>query len=294
MSDLGDTTRFEYQHSAEASSPWMRQPCLVEVAGEESGKIYCLSHPAYVVGRSPDCDLQLDADGVSRRHCQLTQTSKGYDIRDLRSRNGVFVNGFQIERHELKEGDKISLGPRAVFMYRIYDVSEALALGLLYEASSKDVLTGAQNRASFVEWLGSQLALGKQQSFDLAVIAISVDQADIFKRELDNVALDRQIIEVYSALARCKPEGTPLARVTSFDFVLAAGYTRVQEVADLCNCIRHTLSQLAHPLAFGPLTASLGLATSRESAVADPEKLLEAALRKVRLARFHGADTLVR
>lgn len=294
MSDLGDTTRFEYQHSAEASSPWMRQPCLVEVAGEESGKIFCLSQGSYVIGRAPQCDLQLDADGVSRRHCQLTQTSQGYDIRDLGSRNGIFINGFQVEKQQLKEGDKISLGPRAVFMYRVYDVSEALALGLLYEASSKDVLTGAQNRSSFVEWLTSQIALGKQRSFDLAVIALTVDQADAFKRELDNVALDRQIIEVYEALARCKPESTPLARVSSFDFVLAVAYTRAQELGDLCNCLRHTLSQLQHPLAFGPLTASLGVATSRESAVPDADKLIDAALRKVRLARAHGADTLVR
>ena len=47
-----------------------------------------------VIGRSPDCDIVLKHDSISRRHCEIKQSTeeREYLIRDLSSKNGTYVN----------------------------------------------------------------------------------------------------------------------------------------------------------------------------------------------------------
>lgn len=67
------------------------------------------------IGRTPDNDLVLSDLGVSRHHAELRKSSSGaYQIIDLDSHNGVFLNGHKIDKAELTEADIISIG-RATF-----------------------------------------------------------------------------------------------------------------------------------------------------------------------------------
>ncbi|MEA2496712.1 MAG: transport system ATP-binding/permease protein [Thermoleophilaceae bacterium] len=64
------------------------------------------------IGRAPDNDLVLDDDLlVSRHHAELRVLSKGgFELVDLGSSNGTFVNGRRIDRTELEELDVVSIG----------------------------------------------------------------------------------------------------------------------------------------------------------------------------------------
>lgn len=64
-----------------------------------------------VIGRHPECDIVLAADGVSGKHCMVTQQTNGWLLEDLQSSNGVFVNGNKITSPKLITiSDKITLG----------------------------------------------------------------------------------------------------------------------------------------------------------------------------------------
>ena len=63
------------------------------------------------VGRSPDCDIVLEADGVSREHARFVMSGGRVVVEDLESRNGTFVNDEKIERRALRSGDHVRLGP---------------------------------------------------------------------------------------------------------------------------------------------------------------------------------------
>ncbi|HUG20723.1 MAG TPA: SpoIIE family protein phosphatase [Planctomycetaceae bacterium] len=74
---------------------------------------YSLTEASTVLGRLPECTIQLKSNMVSRRHAEV---EKGEDerffVRDLESGNGTFVNGKKIEgRTLLKHNDRIKLGP---------------------------------------------------------------------------------------------------------------------------------------------------------------------------------------
>jgi ABC-type multidrug transport system ATPase subunit len=63
------------------------------------------------IGRTPDNDLAVPDLGVSRKHAELRKSQSGrYQIIDLGSHNGTYVNGARVEQAEVSEEDIISIG----------------------------------------------------------------------------------------------------------------------------------------------------------------------------------------
>lgn len=75
-------------------------------------KPYQFTKNTVIFGRSADCDVLLDGEGVSRRHMQLALNGSLLEIEDLASGNGTLVNGQLItskERIPLKKEDQIRI-----------------------------------------------------------------------------------------------------------------------------------------------------------------------------------------
>jgi hypothetical protein len=67
---------------------------------------------SFVLGRSPDTDLTIPSQRVSRRHSEIFWRRGRPWIRDLGSQNGTSVNGKRTSGDtELKDGDEITAGP---------------------------------------------------------------------------------------------------------------------------------------------------------------------------------------
>ena len=49
-----------------------------------------------IVGRSKDCELQIDDEALSRKHCRIEETDGNFFVTDLGSTNGVFLDGDRI------------------------------------------------------------------------------------------------------------------------------------------------------------------------------------------------------
>jgi hypothetical protein len=79
------------------------------------GKTTVLTAGGGVIGRSRDCDVQLQDQNVSRRHAEVRPSGGSWIVRDLGSTNGVKVNGRRIQGPQsLKRGDTIELGTARV------------------------------------------------------------------------------------------------------------------------------------------------------------------------------------
>jgi 8-oxo-dGTP diphosphatase len=70
-----------------------------------------LSDKAIRIGRTPDNDVVLAHDlGVTRHHAELRKSSAGsYEIIDLGSHNGTFVNGTRVSRVTLTDQDIVRI-----------------------------------------------------------------------------------------------------------------------------------------------------------------------------------------
>ncbi|MCF6300774.1 MAG: FHA domain-containing protein [Proteobacteria bacterium] len=79
------------------------------VSGAYFGKTYPL-RGGTVLGRHSECDICVSADGISRKHAEITVEADGLRIKDLGSSNGTSVNGKQINSEvSLKVGDEVKL-----------------------------------------------------------------------------------------------------------------------------------------------------------------------------------------
>ena len=77
-----------------------------------------MTKPSVVLGRSREADVRVADVNVSRRHAELRQEGTAYWIVDLGSTNGLEVNGKQVERERLRDGDRITLGSTEVVFGR--------------------------------------------------------------------------------------------------------------------------------------------------------------------------------
>jgi pSer/pThr/pTyr-binding forkhead associated (FHA) protein len=69
-----------------------------------------------LIGRAPECKVRLGDASVSRVHCSLVRTPLGAWVIDLRSREGVHVNGAQVRCARLTDGDEIRVGRYAIYV----------------------------------------------------------------------------------------------------------------------------------------------------------------------------------
>lgn len=86
------------------------QPLLVVYTGSLAGTRWPLHRESVTLGRAADCDLVLPERQISRYHARV-EYDDGYELRDLGSKNGTFVNGERVrgQPYRLQDGDEISL-----------------------------------------------------------------------------------------------------------------------------------------------------------------------------------------
>jgi hypothetical protein len=80
------------------------------VNGATPSNIVALSEAEYLIGRQPENNIKLTDLGVSGFHARIFRGGDGYMIEDLKSRNGVWVNGTRVFHAQLKSGDVLRLG----------------------------------------------------------------------------------------------------------------------------------------------------------------------------------------
>ena len=90
------------------------QHAFLEIMGEMERRIE-LKEDEVIIGRIPECDIQLLVENVSRKHASIMYNNEEYQIQDLGSTNGIYVNGIKVERCILRDHDLIEIGGVKIF-----------------------------------------------------------------------------------------------------------------------------------------------------------------------------------
>jgi S1-C subfamily serine protease len=103
------------------------------VSGAGAGTRQRFDRPRISLGRHPACDFRFDPDrdlDVSARHAEIRLEHGAYTIKDLGSRNGIFVNGTRVEECVLSSGDEIAFGEKGPKIRAVIDgIDRDSALG---------------------------------------------------------------------------------------------------------------------------------------------------------------------
>lgn len=87
-----------------------QQFIIVPIGDEDSGPQYPLNKNELMIGRSRDHDIPVHDRSASRDHARIILRGSRIVIEDLGSKFGILVNSEPKERHELKHGDKFTIG----------------------------------------------------------------------------------------------------------------------------------------------------------------------------------------
>ncbi len=83
---------------------------LVVTRGPNSGSRFALDEARVTAGRHPDSVIFLDDITVSRRHAEIRRVEGGYEVCDVGSLNGTYLNRERVETARLNDGDELQIG----------------------------------------------------------------------------------------------------------------------------------------------------------------------------------------
>ena len=84
--------------------------CRLRFQQEGRDRVFTIGDRPIIVGRSPDADLLLAHESISRHHARIARDGEGWQLRDLDSKNGSRVNTFHVTEQVLRNGDRLDLG----------------------------------------------------------------------------------------------------------------------------------------------------------------------------------------
>lgn len=130
--ELGDSITLEYgsskdvgEESARADLETGAYYSLTMIKGPAVGYSYPLESKLVAIGRDLTNDIVIQDPEVSRYHLSLLLTPRGYELEDIDSTNGTFVNGVPLKgKRCLEPDDVIKLGTVVQLQYLVRSEAE--------------------------------------------------------------------------------------------------------------------------------------------------------------------------
>jgi two-component system, cell cycle response regulator len=256
-----------------------RQAYLIVISGSAVGRMFKLSDDMSI-GRAQECEICLDDEGISRQHAKVEQDPLGLiTIVDLNSTNGTYFNGTRINRHQLRDGDKVQIGSTTILKFSYQDSLEEAFYQHQYDSATKDGLTGIYNKKYFVEQLNKDFSYSLRHNEVTSLILLDIDHFkkvnDTFGHQAGDYVLRQLAGLIYNAL---RSEDL-FARIGGEEFGIILRMVDEKRAYVLAERIRRTVE--VHKFIWEGkrmrVTISLGVATLASANFRDPAHLVRTA-----------------
>jgi diguanylate cyclase (GGDEF)-like protein len=265
--------------------------CFVQYSGTNLGKRYVLDEAEMVVGRSPNVQIVINEQSVSRNHAQCSTSGDQVTISDLGSSNGTYVNDKRIhESQSLRDGDIIRLG-NIVFKFFAQGNIENVFHDKIYRMATIDGGTQTFNKKYLLEALDSEFKFSRTYSRPLSIIYFDLDHFkkvnDTYGHNVGDFIL-RDTSNLVKAVIR---KDDIFCRFGGEEFVILLPATDAKTAYELAERIRSKIEahefrcedQLVHQ------TISMGVSQLNPS-MASPKDLLEDADKKLYQSKTNGRN----
>jgi diguanylate cyclase (GGDEF)-like protein len=174
---------------------------------------------------------------------------------------------------------------------RVHERRQALArkIARLAEAASSDSLTRLKNHRYFLEALDRGVSFARRHMLSLSIVMLDIDQFKLYNDVHGHPAGDEALTGMARILCDNTREHDLAARYGGDEFVLLLTGADADAARSFCERIRARVAD--HPWPFGPVTASLGIATL-SATTGHPGQLLEEADRALYLSKAMGRDRI--
>ena len=257
------------------------------------GKMIKLDKAEMVMGRSPDVPLQVEDDGVSRKHCKIATSSSGhFQLVDLGSTNGTFLNGVKVNVATLQDGDKVQIGANTVLKFSIQDQLEEQYQRSIYESATRDGLTRIFNKKYFNDTLRKEFAYCLRHNVPMSLVMLDIDHFKKINDTYGHPAGDFVLQKVAAKIGETVRQEDLFARYGGEEFALLLRESQSDMALRCAERCRRAVDTADIVFNGTPIkvTVSLGVATLLDSDFSQPEELIAAADRYLYRAKEGGRN----
>ena len=257
------------------------------------GRMHKLDKSEVVLGRSSECQFQVDDDGISRRHAKVCIAPDGkFQVIDLGSTNGTYLNGTRVDTAVLKDGDKIQIGSNTVVKFSLQDQLDEQYQRSIYESATRDGLTRIFNKKYFLDTLRKEFAYCLRHRVPLSVLMFDVDH---FKKINDNhghQAGDYVLARIAQRINETIRTEDVFSRYGGEEFAIMLRESTEEQGYICAERCRRAIDGADFVFGSTPMrvTISLGIASLLDSDYTNPEDLIAAADRYLYRAKKAGRN----
>jgi two-component system, cell cycle response regulator len=270
--------------------------CLVLIypPGPEMGKRWTLSEREIILGRGTDCDVQIDRDSVSRRHARVFQVDGEWQVEDLGSTNGSYINDRPIRRAPLGDNDFLKIGS-AIFKFLSGNGVETSYYEEIYRMTIIDGLTGAHNKRYFMEFLEREIARCARYERPLSLLMFDIDHFKAINDTHGHLTGDYVLKEMAGRLLGRVRKEELLARYGGEEFAAVLPETDHSGAMKFGEQIRSIVANKPFEYEGDVLniTISVGVATTSGSDPLDPLEFIRIADENLYRAKNEGRNRVV-
>jgi two-component system, cell cycle response regulator len=268
-----------------------RSAALIVLSGRSSGRSFTLNKEETVLGRTPESEIRLDDDGVSRRHAKVVRSDGQWIIMDLGSTNGTYHDGERVQVLTLYDGCKIQLGMGTILRFQHQDVIDEKYAQQMYESKTRDALTEAYNKGYFMEAIEREVAYAHRHQQPLSLVMMDLDHFKKINDTYGHQAGDLVLKVVSSSIMAMVRKEDVFARYGGEEFALLLRGTPPEMAFILAERIRRTVEKLeiVHNGRRIPCTLSLGIAYTSNDKMTSTA-LIEAADQRLYQAKSSGRN----
>lgn len=236
-----------------------------------------LSGDRFVLGRDPQCHLQIQDGSASRFHAAIERGNVGYEIADLQSTNGLYVNQHRVPRAILKTGDRIRVGDH-IFKFLSAGHVEAEYHETVYAMMTRDGLTGALNKRFFGDALRREIERAGRTQRGLSLALLDIDYFKKINDAHGHLAGDEVLQEFTQRVARTLPSDALLARLGGEEFGFMLTDSELSSAMETATRVRQAIESRQFPTSAGPIavTVSIGVSSVSSGGVLDEAFLAHA------------------
>ena len=171
-----------------------RHPYLVIYIGSDSGQRHRLHRGIMSIGRSPQADIIIEDDRISRIHCIIEWMGDTISVEDKGSTNGTYVDSRKVSHALVPPGVPIQLGHSIMKIEYKNEVEIRSEENLLHRASF-DALTGIFNRQHFIKLALMEMAYASRHKLPVGIIMMDIDNFkqvnDTYGHQIGDVVLSQ-------------------------------------------------------------------------------------------------------
>lgn len=255
------------------------------IYGQDMGRRVHVTTEPLIIGRSPQCEIQIDQESISRNHCRIRFHEGEFRVRDLDSTNGTYVNDDLVEEEgRLRHGDQLKVG-RTILKFIVGDDIEVQYHEEIYRLMMTDGLTQLHNKRYFDEMLNKEVARAKRYKRTFSLLMFDIDHFKHINDTFGHLAGDAILRQLGAVTLGRLRQNDVIARIGGEEFALITPEVGLDGASDLAGKINRLIRDTRFEFEGTrvEVTVSVGVAewqshydASEDLFKAADEKLLEA------------------